>query len=197
MRENITGEYVLLDPASHVHGLIERYAVPCVPIYEVSAAWALDSLEGMKEQEGYVIQFGSGDMVKMKCPWYARLHRSITFLRERDIALASLSEELDDLKAALSEVGIDLAPLNAVEARVKTMLLDLMGEIESVIQRDGGLGRKEFAIANSAHPLFGLLMTQYLGKELDLQGWFIKHRLKDEFTLRVLADGALADAIDG
>lgn len=196
VRENITGEYVMLDPESHVHELIGRYSVPCVPIYEAPVGWAFDTLEGMKDQEGYVIQFGSGDMAKLKCPWYARLHKSITFLRERDIALASLNEELDDLKAKFAEVGIDLAPVNEVEARVKAMLLGLTEQIEAVMQRDGALGRKEFAIANSTHPLFGLLMTQYQGKEVNLQEWFIKHRLKDAFGLRVLADEALADAID-
>jgi RNA ligase len=196
VRENITGAYVMLDPQSHVHELIARYNVPCVPIYEAPVTWAFDSLEGMKDQEGYVLQFGTGDMAKLKCPWYARLHRSITFLRERDIALASLSEDLDDLKATLAEAGIDLTPVNEVEARVKALLLTLMSQIDEVMTRDGGLGRKEFAIANSAHPLFGLLMAQYLGKELNLSDWFIKHRLKDEFSLRVLADGALADAIE-
>lgn len=196
VRENVSGEYVMLDPQSYVHDLIARYAVPCVPIYEASVAWAFDSLEGMRDQEGYVIQFGSGDMAKLKCPWYSRLHRSITFLRERDIALAALSEKLDDLKATLAEAGVDLAPVNAVEARVKSSLLALMATIDDVMARDGLLDRKAFAIAHSKHPLFGLLMTQYLGKELNLSDWFVKHRLKDDFSLRVLADGALADAIE-
>jgi RNA ligase len=195
VRDNVTGEYVLLDPGSEVHHWIERYDIECVPIYEVSMQWAFDSLEDMQAKEGYVIQFGSGDMAKMKCPWYSRLHRSITFLRERDIALASLSEQLDDLKALLTEAGVDLAPVNEVESRVKARLLEIMTEVERVTDRS--MDRKDFAIANKGHPLFGLLMAHYQGKELDLADWFIKHRLKDEFGLRVLADGAIADAIEG
>lgn len=194
VRDNVTGEYVLLDPAHRMHMWVEKFDIECAPIYEVSMQWAFDALEGMTGQEGYVIQFGTGDMAKLKCPWYARLHRSITFLRERDIALASLNEELDDLKAALAEAGVDLGPVNAVESRVKSRLLEIMGEVERVTDRS--MDRKSFAIANKGHPLFGLLMANWQGKELDIADWFIKHRLKEEFTLRVLADGAIAEAIE-
>ena len=197
VRHNVTGEYVMLDPAHGVHELIARYKVPCVPIYEQPTAWAFDSLESLSNMEGYVIQFGSGDMAKLKCPWYARLHKSITFLRERDIALASLNEELDDLKATLAEAGVDLAPVDEVESRVKQRLLETQNEIDRAMGAAGPMDRKTFAIAHNGHPLFGLLMTQYQGKEVDLSGWFIKTRLKEEFGLRVLADGAIAEAIEG
>lgn len=197
VRENVTGEYVMLDPESHVHELIARYAVPCVPIYEAPVGWAFDSLEGMTDQEGYVLQFGSGDMAKLKCPWYQRLHRSITFLRERDIAEASLNEELDDVKATLVEAGIDLVEVEKVEARVKSMLLELIAGVESAMKAGAGMDRKSFAIAHKGHPLFGLLMSEYQGKETDYREWFVKHKLKEAFSLRVLADGALADAIEG
>lgn len=197
VRHNVTGEYVMLDPSHMVHDLIARYGVPCVPIYEVSTDWIFESLEDMRDQEGYVIQFGTGDMAKIKCPWYARLHKSITFLRERDIAAAALAEELDDLKATLAEAGVDLGAVNDIEARVKARLLETQDEVERVIARASGMERKDFAIAHKAHPLFGLLMAEYQGKDWSAAEWFTKHRLKEEFGLRVLADGALAEAMEG
>jgi RNA ligase len=198
VRDNETGEYVLLDPAHRIHAMVERHGVELAPRFSMTElSEVLASLDTMQEQEGYVLQFANGDMVKLKCPWYQRLHRSITFLRERDIALAALNEELDDLKAVLAEAGIDLAPVNEVEARVKARMLELMDAIETKAKEGAHLDRKGFALANQKDPLFGLMMAQYLGKEPDLREWFTKNRLKEEFSLRVLADGALAEAMEG
>jgi RNA ligase len=198
IRDNVTGEYVLLNPAHGVHALIAQFSIEQVPVFpELTFEQALLLLEGMTEHEGYVLQFANGDMVKVKCPWYQRLHRSITFLRERDIALSALNEELDDLKGVLAEAGIDLGPVNEVEHRLKTRLIELTDEIDRVCKEDAALERKEFAVKNNKHPLFGLIMMQYGGRELSLKDWFIRNKLKEEFGLRVLADGALAEALEG
>lgn len=198
VRDNESGQYVLLDPTHPVHAMVRRHAVALAPRFEMERLDdILASLESMQEQEGYVLQFADGDMVKLKCPWYQRLHRSITFLRERDIALAALNEELDDLKAVLAEAGVDLGPVNDVEARVKSRMLELMDAIESKARDSAHLDRKSFALAHQKDPLFGLMMAQYLGKEPDLKEWFVRNRLKEEFSLRVLADGALAEAMEG
>ena len=69
IRHNITGEYVLLDPAHMAHGLIREYGIPAVQRFDgMRLAELLASLEAMQQQEGYVIQFKNGDMVKLKCP---------------------------------------------------------------------------------------------------------------------------------
>lgn len=198
IRDNLTGEYVLLDDSYSIHRLVAKYEVPCVPRFAgLSVSDVLSSLETMSEQEGYVIQFANGDMVKLKCPWYNRLHRSITFLRERDIALSALNEELDDLKGVLAEAGVDLTPVEEVESRLKASLIGIAEEVETNVAGAEGMDRKSFALTFQKHPLFGLMMSQFLGKEADVKGWYAKNRLKDEFSLRVLADGALADAMEG
>lgn len=198
VRDNLTGQYVLLDKAHPIHEMVQRHGIVCAPRYEgMSLDQVMASLETMEGQEGYVLQFANGDMVKLKCPWYQRLHRSITFLRERDIALAALNEELDDLKAVLAEAGIPLEPVNEVESRVKARMLALMDQIEATAKEGADLDRKSFALKYRDEPLFGLMMAQYLGKEPDLRDWFTKNRLKEEFSLRVLADGALAEAMEG
>ncbi len=198
VRDNVTGAYVLLDAEHPIQALVQAHRVPLVPRFSgMSLSEVFASLETMEEQEGYVIQFANGDMVKLKCAWYQRLHRSITFLRERDIAMSALNEELDDLKAVLAEAGIDLAPVLEVESRLKARLVGIMDELDAVIAADGSLERKAFALKHNKHPLFGLLMMQYQGKEVPLKDWFAKNRLREEFSLRVLADGALAEAMEG
>lgn len=198
VRNNLTGEYVMLDPNHKIHSLIAKHNVHTVRKFEgLTLSQMLDSLANMTDQEGYVVQFKNGDMVKIKCPWYLRFHRSITFLRERDIAVLSLHEELDDVKATLTEAGIDLSEVEGVETRLKSILSDYLNEIESIYALDSTMIRKDFAIKYSSHKLFGMLMGRYLGKEVLLADWYEKNHLKADFSLRVLASGALADAIEG
>ncbi|MGJ5207103.1 RNA ligase [Bradyrhizobium sp. HKCCYLR20261] len=198
VRDNVTGQYVMLDSGHAVHDLIGSHGVPLVHRFDgLSLSAAIDSLTEMEGREGYVIQFANGDMVKIKCPWYLRIHRSLSFLRERDIAWLALNEELDDVKGHLVEAGVDLAAVNEVEARLKTMLSGFLDEIDAIYQRDRDLDRKSFAIANKDHPLFGLAMQRYLGKEVTLLDWYGRTRLKDDFSLRPLVDETLIDALDG
>jgi len=198
VRDNVTGEYVILDPLHFIHGLIEHFDIPVVPRFEdLSVKELLSSLENMQEREGYVIQFSNGDMAKVKCPWYTRLHTAVSFLRERDIARLAIEQNLDDVKGALTELGIDLGEVNAVETRLKNALTSLLDEIEIIYQTGKDLDRKAFAIQNKEHPLFGLIMLRYTGREIDIADWYNRNRLKDEFGLRNLANEALADAVDG
>lgn len=198
VRDNVTGKYVLLDSGSSLHKLIADLSVPRVPQYEgLGVQELLSSLSAMQEKEGYVIQFANGDMAKVKCPWYSRLHDIVSFLRERDIARLAIEEKLDDVKGALTELGIDLAEVNEVETRLKNALTGLLDEIEKVYQAGKDLDRKTFAIQTKDHPLFGLIMLRYTGKNIDIADWYSRNRLKEEFGLRNLANDALAEALDG
>jgi RNA ligase len=198
VRDNLTGEYLTLDPFSPVSNRARELAVPMCPRYtSMEFKEALESLEMMKDMEGYVIQFSDGDMVKMKCPWYLRLHRSITFLRERDIAVLSLHEELDDVKQSLTELGIDLKVVEEVETRLKGILTEILDQVEAMYAAGKNLSRKEFALQYQGHQYFGLGMQRYLGKEVDLPKWYEQKRLKEEFSLRVLTDAVLTEAMEG
>jgi len=197
VRDNVSGQYVMLDANHMIHQLIAEYAVPMVPKIDITMEEVIQSLETMRDQEGYVIQFKDGDMVKIKCPWYNRLHRSITFLRERDIAQLAINEELDDVKASLVEAGIDLTLVNGVETKLKDILSGILDEVETIYQNGKDLDRKGFAIANKGNPLFGLAMQRFLGNDIRILEWYGKNRLKDDFSLRVLVDDAKAEAIEG
>ena len=197
VRDNVTGQYLMLEPEHPIHRMIQTYAVPVAPRFEMSFEKVLASLEDMQNMEGYVVQFRDGDMVKIKCPWYTRLHRSVTFLRERDIATLALNEELDDVKSSLVEIGIALEDVEAVEARLKARLLGIQEEIDAAYQADHELSRKDFALKWQKNPYFGLMMQRYQGKEVALAEWYAKARLKEDFSLRVLGDEAFAEALEG
>lgn len=196
IRHNNTGEYVLLNKQHHMWDLIEEMHMPMAWRFEIDAEEALRRVETMEGSEGYVIQFTNGDMCKLKCPWYRRLHRSITFLRERNIAELALTEELDDVKAALTEAGVDLAAVLEVETRLKNILIAISDEVERIYQESKALDRKSYAIKHKEHPLFSLAMSRYIGKELELSEWYRKRRLRDDFSLRVLANSAQVEELE-
>lgn len=197
VRDNVTGEYVLLNKNHKVQEMVEELDVPQVGMFGLTLQQAFDALETMHNREGYVVQFSNGDMVKIKCPWYTRLHRSITFLRERDIAMLAIKEELDDMKQHMREVGISLEKVEDVEARLKHILLSIETDIREIYEQGKHLDRKEFAMKNKGNPLFGLAMQMYLGTESNLKDWYIKSRLKDDFGLKSLLEGAAAEAAEG
>lgn len=182
IRNNITGDYW---PAHLLELRAEQSGASLVYEPSLSVAEALASLPAMEGAEGFVLQFANGDMVKAKCPWYLNLHRTVSFTRERDIAEAALEERLDDIKSALSTIGVDLAAVNAVEHRVKQGLLVAQDVVATTVKWAGieGRDRKAFAIANNGSAYFGLLMAAFQGKEPDYKDWFRKNRLKQCYSL--------------
>lgn len=198
VRDNLTGQYVLLDDAHPVHLLIRRHHIPVVAQHlSLTIDALLHRLPDMTHHEGYVVQFDNGDMVKLKCPWYIRLHRSLTFLRERDIATLALHENLDDLKQALRELGLPLDDVLAIEARLAAHLRTITETVEQLYEAGRTLDRKSYALQYRSHPLFSLLMQRYTGQPLALLAYYLKHHLKQDFSLRPLVSAALTDAIEG
>ncbi len=194
VRDNFTGEYVLLNKNHPVNDWVLEHRVPLARRFtKLSLEEMLGSLDTMKDQEGYIVQFNNGDMVKIKCPWYLRLHRSITFLRERDIARLSLHEELDDIKSSLTEAGIDLTAVEAVESRLKSRLVSIMDEVDAVFSDGRDLDRKTFALTYKEHPLFSLLIGKYTGKDVPIADWYEKRHLNDEFSLMPLVSSVALD----
>lgn len=190
VRANMTGTYAtpeMLDALAGIYG-VELVDEPC------TAAEALASLPAMTGKEGYVIQFPDGNMLKVKCPWYSQLHRTVSFTRERDIAEAALEERLDDIKAALAELGHDLGAVNAVEKRVMADLLWAKEQVDAIVSAAAGVERKQFALANNSHPLFGLLMPAFTGKTPSYTDWFKRNKLKQDYSLEPLTGTVLEDA---
>lgn len=189
VRDNYSGAYVLMDKTHAVHTWIAQMNIDLVPRYTATLDEALESLEHMENKEGYVLQFDDGSMVKVKSPWYLRLHRSVTFMRERDIAVLALHEDLDDLKAMLRSNNMDMRAVEEVETRLKNIMLGYTQEIDRLYEQHKHLDKKEFAIALKGNPLHAFLMKKYAGfEDTGLKKWYAQHQLANDFTLRVLND---------
>jgi RNA ligase len=203
VRDNFSGEYVMMDLDHPVWGWIATFEVPMCEVLLQSPDHGqimdlLAQIERDETREGVVIQYTDGDMVKLKTPWYLRLHKSISFMRERDIAELALRGELDDVRTNLQAVGIDTFEVDTIEHLVKNKLLDMDSEVNVALKNDGNLDRKTFAIKYKDHQYFGLMMAGYTGKEIDFASFYRKHRLDQDFTMRTLLPSAAEDSpVDG
>lgn len=197
VRDNLTGAYVLMDPAHPVHELLGRYNVVRAEPLPLTLDQALTNLKTMENEEGYVFQFKNGDMVKAKCDWYSRIHRAISYMRERDIAVLALNGQLDDVRAHLAVAGIDVAEVDEVERRVNTEINAWTEAVELLASLDPDLDKKAWALKHKQQPLFGLAMSKRIGQEPDVVQWYTRNKLKDDFGLRWLISEELREALAG
>lgn len=191
IRENVTGAYL---PLGHFAAEIAAGDVQAVAEQPLDALLGhLDSVPALERGEGCVIQFRDGEMVKAKSAWYLRLHRCVALMRQRDIAEAALAGQLDDIKAALREIGANLAAVEAIETAVKARLIDARAAVEDAVGPWlGNPDRKALALAMQDHPLFGLIMTKYTGREPHYVDWYRKRHLRDEWSIDPV-DGFVVD----
>lgn len=190
IRANDGGRYWSWGELSH---FAEALDIPLVD----EIAWALggstpehliEAIEHAEGIEGYVIQFASGDMVKLKTPWYLNRHYHMTELRRRDVARAVLNETLDDIKATFANTGMDPAPLLAVEHEVLEDIRELEQRVEVLYEANRDLPRKDVAIANKGHELFSLLMRRFSGQEPDFKKHYERYVLDEKWDLRLVID---------
>jgi RNA ligase len=203
IRDNLTGQYVR---SKDLREFAAMYGVKCVdevdeffwtmggeglPVTrEFDIKKMLEAAETREGVEGWVIQFEDGNMVKLKTKWYMERHRIMTFLRERDIAEAVVNETLDDTKAALVGEGVNIDRILEIEAEVVRQINHVRSWVEDVIATDGHLPRKDFALhymkTHQEFGWFGLLMARFSGKEPNYNEWYLKHVLKDKWSLQQL-----------
>lgn len=184
IRNNVSGEYVA-DPYNFA--FLMGYTIPCTEEYDLTTFTAgslMNSLELDQDKEGYVIMFEDGSMMKGKTQWYLQLHRTIVFVRERDIAEMVVNETVDDYKSFLSMSGQSLDKVNGIEHRV----LEEIRKIEDAVDAAFSLikhltDRKEAAMTVKGHPFFSAAMNKFNGKEYDVKEHFLKFILKDKFSL--------------
>ena len=207
IRDNATGEY--LSPKE-----LERWAVGYgIPLgQEVDDFWwtmadagvpttrefnfeaLMAAVHTRESVEGWIVQFESGEMVKVKTKWYMDRHRVMTFIRERDIARLAVDEGLDDVKAMLVDEGADITEIEAIERRVVGDLNSLQASINEGVESVKGLPFKDAALQlqrfgegeDETHPNFSLIMATLRGKDPDLKRYFLHRMLDEGYTLRQL-----------
>lgn len=171
IRDNITGRYLVWQ----IDGI---EVCPQVPLGQLETILSDEHLENLRDKEGYVIQFQDGDMVKIKCPWYVSLHKTVTFVRKRDIVELVLNETLDDVYEAFTKLGIDTNKVEEIEKKVVSELIEIEQTVEKLHNETKEWERKEVALCYRSHIFFGLLMNMRDGKELKTKEWYRKNILK-------------------
>ncbi len=186
IRNMSTGEYVSYN---EMWARADAAGVLVIRSYNFTYRNLVDQMKVIEDFEGYVIRFESNNsptMVKMKCEWYLRMHRAKTELRERDVADMFLDETIDDIKTVITQAGLSLAPIEAIEHRVTEQLRSVMTAVDALLIEAKLLPtRKDVAITYNNHPLFGLLMTAYTGKDPDYKKYWTNN-YREGYTLNTI-----------
>ena len=99
VRCNHTGAYLGRNAVEEMGG---SYRVTTVKTYEGFSGDALDYARGIKDTEGFVIQFDNHHMVKLKTDWYVSIHKAKELLGSpRRVVENAINGTLDDLLAIL------------------------------------------------------------------------------------------------
>lgn len=183
LRDLVTGRYIL-----NIESVAEQFDIPVVQDLTPDVFSAQDFLNAAATdelKEGWIVQFDNGDMVKVKTAWYINLHHSVTFTRERDIAQMIVDETVDDFKSYLSSIGESLDKVTAIETRVTNTINDVTTQVTNYVRDNFNEDRKAFVEKAKGHPLFGLIMMQYSGKEPRFKEYFVKFHLP-EYSLETV-----------
>ena len=201
IRENESGRYLTEEeiknfkpPFPIVENVMYKFIGSGVPANLVSWDKLKEYAETAVGEEGVVIQFKSGDMVKLKTSWYVSLHRSITFTRVRDVARAVLMDQVDDLKGAFVIGGRSIDPIVKIEKEIFDKIHEVK-ELVSEIVADGkalSLTQKDMALRFNKHIHFGLIMNTFNGKTVDYLAWYSKYHL-DSHSLMVIDQTLVED----
>jgi len=146
VRNMHTGQY---SPYWYLQGCADAAGIPCVRAFDPQTDMKafIEHVRDLEDLEGFVVRFGDGHMIKLKCDWYVQIHKAKeAILQDRNIVELILDEKLDDVKAHLpaedrdrltqfeSNINFDIAR----RVRLIGMKLDYLG--------DNGIDRKTFAL---------------------------------------------------
>ena len=144
LRHMLTGEYVTYEQ-------MLKQTPKGVEVVKAVTAVAYQNLDDVVRaarqlygEEGWVIRFNSGEMVKLKCDEYVRQHRVLESLRwEKDVLALTLAGEVDDVRGIVSPQV--QAQLDQFERAVNEGVLARARVLETVVEAAKGMDRKTFA----------------------------------------------------
>ena len=142
----------------------------------------VEEIHGFKDIEGFVLQLANGQHIKCKTAWYMALHHIKGQIDEPKLLLRAILDEcVDDLRSELFDDELAIRKINEMEAKVKEAYNNLMDTSNKFHTDNQGLSRKDYAIkamAEVSSMTFPLVMSLYLGKELDIPEYIFKFRDK-------------------
>jgi RNA ligase len=189
VRDQVTGAYLPPDDP-FLKTLIERYQIPCVQsVNPEKFNTLMDDLKVLQQVEGFVVQYDDGQMVKAKTEWYLKLHKSVTFLRVRDVAELVVLEKIDDLKSAIAEIQGQMSDVLEIERDVVNRLNEIENTVDAIYLQIKDQDRKTVALNYLKHPYFPLIMARYAQKEVDYQAFFLRNILAVHYGLETIKTG--------
>jgi RNA ligase len=147
IRWNETGEYW----SRHMVAFAAKdFHIPVVNTWH-SEDWPpetlLDVVKRLEGEEGVVVQFHDGSMVKIKSDWYVRIHRAKDMIRtERHTLACILNNEIDDLLPILEED--DVKRIRDLETEFKEGIehAGWLAYVNLKTAQSSGMDRKTFAL---------------------------------------------------
>jgi RNA ligase len=105
-------------------------------------------VQDMEGEEGYIIRFDTGHMLKVKGAWYCQLHRSKEMLQfEKDVLALILEDRLDDAKAFMDDADRDRVDRYDTALAVEiTKTAQRLADIVSGAREALGGDKKAFAV---------------------------------------------------
>ena len=101
MRENNSGRYYNQNAMST---LAIAYDIDFTKSFPYDANNILDIVRQQEGLEGVVIRFDDGQMLKIKCDWYSRIHKAKSFITsERAVTMAIVDGSIDDVLPMLPD----------------------------------------------------------------------------------------------
>ena len=161
IRRNESGEYLSM---SQMEVLADPYRVPIVDQWQGTVNGIDDFVkqaQTLEGEEGYVIRFSDGHMLKVKNMWYMQLHKIKALLEfEKDVWRLILDEKQDDLKSVMEEE--DKAKIDSFAEDFHAALAKKASDLEWVViaERENlNDSKKKFALQ---------IIPQYTGVEKGL-----------------------------
>ena len=171
IRYNYIGDYL---PLEEMEKWAKRREIDCVKFFEGGEKETFEyikNLETNTEDEGFVIRFVDGHMVKVKTAWYIQLHKVKSYLdQEKDVAKLILENNIDDLIAVLDEADINRINLYSSDLQDSIWLtIDALKKYtEHVVSLN--LSKKDYAIdhASKINGFFRNVVFRYFDRLAEL-----------------------------
>ena len=167
LRDTTLGSYYDIHNNGFIPDFIERVKV-FDPINPEDLEAFLESSRTKTDEEGVVVRFSNGHMLKRKTDWYVNLHRVKSDVNaNRKIVKVILEEGIDDMIAALAidpETQKIVLDKTVVFHRAMQYLINkVLAERDSCVMNHGN-DRKAIALSIAKNPLKSLIFKCLDGK---------------------------------
>jgi len=169
IRRMVNGEYLTMDKLA---SLANPYNVPIVKCWTGDFNGIesfLDNLSNIENEEGYVIRFNNGHMVKCKTSWYVQLHKIKEDLsQEKNVIAMIINNTIDDAKPFMTEE--DKKRVDKFSSEIFNGINSISNTVDEIValaKQDFGDDKKQFAlrVMKNYKSLSSLLFKVWDGKD--------------------------------